>query len=43
MRGRLAEIHDRNGSGDLVSRSIRRATPQILQAVGQVSASQRRP
>ena len=43
VRRRLAEIHDRNGSGHLVSRSIRRATPQILQAVGQVSASRRRP
>ena len=32
---RLAEIHDRYGSGHLVSRSIRRATPMILQAVGQ--------
>jgi hypothetical protein len=36
---RLAEIHDRYGSGHLVSRSIPRATPQILQAVGQVNAS----
>jgi hypothetical protein len=35
---RLAEIHDRYGSGHLVSRSIRRATPLILAAVGQVSA-----
>jgi hypothetical protein len=35
---RLAEIHDRYGSGHLVSRSIRRATPMILQAVGQVNA-----
>jgi hypothetical protein len=35
---RLAEIHDRYGSGHLVSRSIRRATPMILQAVGQVIA-----
>jgi hypothetical protein len=43
VRRRLAEIHDRNGSGHLVIRSIRRATPQILQAVGQVSASKRRP
>jgi hypothetical protein len=40
---RLAEIHDRYGSGHLVSRSIRRATPLILQAVGQVSASEHRP
>ena len=30
---RLAEIHDRYGSGHLVSRSIRRATPLILAAV----------
>ena len=35
---RLAEIHDRYGSGHLVSRSISRATPLILEAVGQVSA-----
>ena len=35
---RLAEIHDRYGSGHLVSRSIRRATPLILNAVGQVTA-----
>jgi HD domain len=38
---RLAEIHDRYGSGHLVSRSIRRATPLILEAVGHVHA--RRP
>ena len=35
---RLAEIHDRYGSGHLVSRFIRRATPLILEAVGQVNA-----
>ena len=35
---RLAEIHDRYGTGHLVSRSIRRATPFILEAVGQVNA-----
>jgi len=35
---RLAEIHDRYGAGHLVSRSIRRATPLILEAVGQVNA-----
>jgi hypothetical protein len=35
---RLAEIHHRYGSGHLVSRSIRRATPMILQAVGEVHA-----
>jgi hypothetical protein len=35
---RLAEIHDRYGSTHLVSRSIRRATPLILEAVGQVNA-----
>ncbi len=35
---RLAEIHDRYGSGHLVSRSICRATPLILEAVGQVRA-----
>jgi putative nucleotidyltransferase with HDIG domain len=33
---RLAEIHDRYGSGHLVSRSIQRATPMILRAVEQV-------
>ena len=33
---RLAEIHDRYGPGHLVSRSMRRATPMILRAVGQV-------
>jgi hypothetical protein len=33
---RLAEIRDRYGSGHLVSRSMRRATPMILRAVGQV-------
>ncbi len=35
---RLAEIHDRYGTDHLVSRSIRRATPLILEAVGQVNA-----
>ena len=35
---RLAEIHDRYGSCHLVSRSIRRATPLILEAVGHVHA-----
>lgn len=35
---RLAEIHRRYGSGHLVSRSMRRATPMILNAVGQVHA-----
>ena len=35
---RLAEIHDRYGSGHPVSRSIRRATPLILEAVGHVNA-----
>jgi HD domain len=38
---RLAEIHDRYGSGHLVSRSIQRATPMILRAVEQ--AHQRAP
>jgi HD domain len=33
---RLAEIHDRYGSGHSVSRSIQRATPMILRAVEQV-------
>jgi hypothetical protein len=36
---RLAEIHNRYGSGHLVSRSMRRATPLILEAVGRVHAS----
>jgi hypothetical protein len=35
---RLAEIHDRYGSGHLVGRSISRATPMILDAVNQVQA-----
>ena len=35
---RLAEIQNRYGSGHLVSRSMRRATPLILEAVGQVNA-----
>ena len=35
---RLAEIHDRYGSGHLVSRSIRRATPEILQAIRHIHA-----
>jgi len=35
---RLAEIHDRYGTDHLVSRSIRRATPLILEAVGHVHA-----
>ena len=35
---RLAEIHDRYGADHLVSRSMRRATPFILEAVGQVRA-----
>ncbi len=38
VHNRLAEIHDRYGTGHLVSRSIRRATPLILEAVGQVHA-----
>ena len=38
MHNRQAEIHDRYGPGHLVSRSIRRATPLILEAVGQVNA-----
>ena len=33
---RLAEIHDRYGSGHLVSRSIQRATPMIFRAVEHV-------
>ena len=35
---RLAEIHDRYGSGHLVTRFISRATPLILEAVGHVHA-----
>ena len=35
---RLAEIQNRYGSGHLVSRSMRRATPLILEAVGQDNA-----
>ncbi len=38
VHNRLAEIHDRYGTGHLVSRSMRRATPLILEAVGQVNA-----
>ena len=38
---RLAEIHDRYGSGHLVSRSIQRATPMILRAVEQVHQQSR--
>jgi putative nucleotidyltransferase with HDIG domain len=40
---RLAEIHDRYGPGHLVSRSMRRATPMILDAVGNVHATKARP
>jgi HD superfamily phosphodiesterase len=40
---RLAEIHDRYGPGHLVSRSMRRATPMILDAVGNVHARQAQP
>ena len=40
---RLTEIHDRYGTSDLVSRFIRRATPLILEAVGQVNASPAAP
>jgi hypothetical protein len=40
---RLAEIHDRYGTSHLVSRSIRRATPFILEAVGQVNARAAHP
>jgi hypothetical protein len=38
VQHRLAEIHDRYGSGHLVSRFISRATPLILEAVGHVNA-----
>jgi HD superfamily phosphodiesterase len=43
VHNRLAEIHDRYGSGHLVSRSIRRATPLILEAVSQVNARAAHP
>jgi hypothetical protein len=36
---RLAEIHGRYGSGHVVSRSIRCATPIILEAVATVGAT----
>jgi hypothetical protein len=36
---RLAEIHHRYGSDHLVTRSIRRATPLILRAVGQIQTT----
>ncbi len=36
LQQRLAEIHNRYGSGHLVSRSMQRATPMILRAVEQV-------
>ena len=39
IKQRLAEIHDRYGPGHLVSQSIQRATPMILEAVEQVSQS----
>jgi hypothetical protein len=38
VHNRLAEIHDRYGSGHLVSRFISRATPLILEAVSHVHA-----
>jgi hypothetical protein len=38
---RLAEILQRYGSEHLVSRSLRRATPMILRAVGEVEATAR--
>ncbi len=40
---RLAEIQNRYGSGHLASRSMRRATPLILEAVGRVNARADRP
>ena len=43
VHDRLAEIHDRYGPDHLVSRSMRRATPLILEAVGQVRARAARP
>ena len=38
---RLSEIHDRYDSGHVVSRSIRRASPMIRDAVGTVKAYMR--
>jgi hypothetical protein len=38
VHNRLAEIHYRYGTGHLVSRSIRRATPLILEAVDHIHA-----
>ena len=38
VQNRLAEIHDRYGTSHLVNRSIRRATPLMLEAVGHVQA-----
>ena len=43
VHNRLAEIHGRYGPDHLVSRSMRRATPFILEAVGQVRARAARP
>ena len=43
VHNRLAEIQDRYGNGHLVSRFISRATPQILEAVGRVHASEPQP
>src|SRR6185295_3289944 len=38
VQNRLAEIHDRYGTSHLVNRSIRRATPLMMEAVGHVQA-----
>jgi len=38
VQNRLAEIHDRYGTSHLVNRSIRRATPLMMEAVGHVHA-----
>ena len=43
VHNRLAEIRDRYGSAHLVSRFISRATPQILEAVGRVHATEPQP
>lgn len=40
---RLAEIHNRYGRGHLISRSISRATPMILNAVDQIHAKTLEP
>jgi HD domain len=43
VHNRLAEIHDRYGTAHPVSRSIRRATPLILEAVGHIHSREAGP